>query len=205
MSELFEDANEGALAAVVSALDDGGLVVFPTDTVYGVAARPEFAEATASLFEAKARPRDLTLPVLVSDPSELDAIGVTAERAGLLAERFWPGALTIVLARTERSRLWDLGKETETIAVRMPDHPVALEVLRRTGPLATTSANRSGEPDPRDCDGVRAALGDAVSVYLCAGPLPNGTASTVVSLVSGEPEVLREGPIRADEVLRTIR
>ena len=198
---VFTEPNEEALAATSSALDGGELVVFPTDTVYGVAARPELQGATNALFEAKRRPRGLTLPVLVGSRQDASSLGVVEARAEKLAERFWPGALTLVLPRTERSRFWDLGYERETIALRMPDHAVAREVLRRTGPLATTSANRSGEPTPSDCEGVRSALGDAVAVYLCAGRPPAGTASTVVDMTGSEARVLREGALATAQVL----
>lgn len=198
---VFAVADEAALDAARTALDGGRLVVFPTDTVYGVAARPDMQGATEALFEAKRRPRDLTLPVLVGDRGQMDPLAVVEGRAETLAERFWPGALTLVLPRTERSRGWNLGAASESIAVRMPDHAVALEVLRRCGPLATTSANRSGEPTPPDCDGVRSALGDAAAVYLCAGPPPAGTASTVVDLTGPEARVLREGALPSALVL----
>ena len=199
--KVFAEADEAALDAATSALDAGGLVVFPTDTVYGLAARPELQAATAALFEAKSRPRDLTIPVLVAAPDEMGSLAVVDGTAEKLAERFWPGALTIVLPRTERSRAWDLGAELGTVALRMPDHAVALEVLRRNGPLATTSANRSGEPTPADCEGARAALGGSVAVYLCAGPAPGGTASTIVDLTGSEPRVLREGALPSTQVL----
>ncbi|MGH2692440.1 MAG: L-threonylcarbamoyladenylate synthase [Actinomycetota bacterium] len=200
-AQVFHDADEVALVAAAGALEGGELVVFPTDTVYGVAARPELRAATAALFEAKRRPRDLTIPVLVAGPEQMAALAVADGRAEMLAERFWPGSLTIVLPRTERSGAWDLGAELGTIALRMPDHPVALEVLRRSGPLATTSANRSGEPTPPDCEGVRAALAGSVAVYLCAGPAPAGTVSTMVDLTAGEPRVLREGALPGSDVL----
>jgi tRNA threonylcarbamoyl adenosine modification protein (Sua5/YciO/YrdC/YwlC family) len=201
---VFLESDELAMSAATEALDRGGLVVFPTDTVYGVAARPDVSAATSAVFEAKSRPRDLTLPVLVSGLEAARPIAAIDERAASLAGRFWPGALTIVLPRTEVSLRWDLGATHESVAVRMPDHPVALGLLRRSGPLATTSANRSGEATPPDCDGVRAALGDSVDVYLCAGPMPAGTASTVVDLTGAEPRVLREGALAVADVLAAL-
>jgi len=198
---VFLEPGELAMSAATEALDRGGLVAFPTDTVFGVAARPDVGAATSAVFDAKSRPRDLTLPVLVSSLEAARGIAVVDRRAASLAERFWPGALTIVLPRTEVSMRWDLGSTHESIALRMPDHPVALDLLRRGGPLATTSANRSGEATPLDCEGVRAALGDSVAVYLCAGPMPAGTASTVVDLTGAELRVLREGALAAADVL----
>jgi tRNA threonylcarbamoyl adenosine modification protein (Sua5/YciO/YrdC/YwlC family) len=201
---VFDEANEAGVASAVEALDRGQLVVFPTDTVYGLAARPERSEGTRAVFAAKDRPRDLTLPVLVADADGAGRLAAEDPRARTLIEQFWPGALTLVLPRSEQSREWDLGAELDTIALRMPDHPVALSILRRSGPLAVTSANRSGEPTPNDCEGVRSMLGDSVAVYLCAGPLPGGTASTVVDLASGEPRVLREGALPAERVLAAL-
>ncbi len=198
---VFHDAGEAAIVGALGALEAGGLVVFPTDTVYGVAARPDVPAATSAVFEAKSRPRDLTLPVLVADPVHAGRVAALDERASSVAERFWPGALTLVLPRTGASLGWDLGAERETIAVRVPNHPLALELLGRAGPLATTSANRSGEETPADCEGVRAALGAAVAVYLCGGSPPGGTASTVVDLTGDEPRLLRQGSIPFAEVL----
>jgi L-threonylcarbamoyladenylate synthase len=188
-------------AAAVEALARGELVVLPTDTVYGLAARPELPEATARLFEAKGRSRDLTLPVLVADRDGAGLAGSLDERALLLAERFWPGPLTLVVERTEASAGWDLGDDRGTIGLRVPDHDRTRALLAETGPLAVTSANRSGEPTPPDCDGVRAVLWDAVTVYVCDDPRPAGPPSTVLDLAGPKPTVLREGVLRAEEIL----
>jgi L-threonylcarbamoyladenylate synthase len=179
--------------------------VFPTETVFGVAARPDVPDATGRLFEAKRRPRGLTLPVLAADGVSAWSVGAVSRVARRLGARFWPGALTLVLPRTDRSAPWDLGEDEETVGVRVPDHPTAGELLARAGPLAATSANRSGEPTPGDCDGVRRALGNAVDVYLCGGPPPAGTASTVVAVRDGEWSVLRPGAIREDEIAEVLR
>jgi L-threonylcarbamoyladenylate synthase len=187
------------LQDAAASLDRGDLVVIPTDTVYGLAARPEVRGATAKVFEAKRRPRDLTLPVLVASVAEAGAIARMDARARALAALFWPGPLTIVLARGDRAAAWDLGEERETVGIRLPDHPVALSLLRITGPLAVTSANRSGEPTPPDCDGVRLALGPAVAVYLCAGRC-TGAPSTVVDLSGPQPRVTRPGAVGIDDI-----
>lgn len=182
----------------------GEAVVLPTDTVYGIATRPDDASATARLFSAKGRPLDLDLPVLVPSAGAARRIAVFDERASVLATRFWAGPLTVVLSRTNVSRDWELGRDGGTIGVRMPHHPLALAVLARTGPLAVTSANRSGEATPATCDGVRDVFGDAVAVYLCdASPL-DGAPSTVVDLAHGEARVLRVGAVREDDVLAAI-
>ena len=179
----------------VEALGRGALVVLPTDTVYGLAARPDVGGATERLFEAKARPRSLTLPVLVPDVASARSIArfdATADRA---ATAWWPGAVTLVLPRTERSLVWDLGEERRTVGVRVPDEPLALELLRRAGPLAVTSANRSGEPPAQTCEGLVEAFGDRVEVYLCRDVPLVGTASTVIDLTSSPPRVVRDGAL----------
>lgn len=185
----------------VAALRRGGLVVLPTDTVHGIAARPDDPDATSRLFAAKARPRDLELPVLVADLATAERIAEVDDRARTLAARHWPGPLTLVLPRRAASAAWDLGGDPTTVGIRVPRHPLALAVLAVAGPLAVTSANRSGEPTPADCDAIAAVFGDAVDVYLCdAGPL-GGLPSTVLDLAHGAPRVLREGGIAGDDLL----
>jgi tRNA threonylcarbamoyl adenosine modification protein (Sua5/YciO/YrdC/YwlC family) len=182
-----EEAAEAALR--------GLLVVLPTDTVYGIGTRPDDPDATARVFEAKGRPRDLELPVLAPDLAAARTIAAMDARSETLVRRFWPGPLTVVLPRTVASRGWDLGGDPTTIGVRLPRHPLALAVLERTGPLAVTSANRSGSPTPGTCEAIAELFGDAVAVYLCAdGPL-EGRPSTVVDLAHGGPTVIRAGAI----------
>jgi L-threonylcarbamoyladenylate synthase len=197
--DLSGPPSEEALAAAESALAVGSLVVLPTDTVYGVAARPDVPAATDRVFEAKQRPRGLILPVLVADLVAGQTTAVFDQRAHLLATGFWPGGVTLVLPRTPAARTWDLGEETETVGVRVPADDVALHLLERTGPLAVTSANRSGEPTPHDCEGVRAGLGGSVAVYLCAGRR-SGQPSTVVDLTGPDMKVLRHGVVPAEDL-----
>jgi tRNA threonylcarbamoyl adenosine modification protein (Sua5/YciO/YrdC/YwlC family) len=178
----------------------GELVVLPTDTVYGLGTRPDDASATARLFEAKGRPPELELPVLVPTPAAARAIADVDARAEALMVRFWAGPLTIVLPRADASRPWSLGGDEGTIGVRMPHHPLALAVLARTGPLAVTSANRSGRPTPATCDGVARVFGASVAVYLCDERPLEGAASTVVDLASSEVRVLRRGTVDEAEV-----
>lgn len=201
MPEVFgPDRLEEALAAAERALAAGGCVVVPTDTVYGLAARPDVPEATRRVFALKRRPRGLTLPVLVATAEEAARVATMDGRAWALAERFWPGPLTLVLPRAEPALSWDLGEEGATVGVRVPADPVAAALLSRTGPLAVTSANRSGEPTPATCEGVRRALGDGVAVYVGAAVPLAGAASTVVDLVGREPRVLRRGALPPEEV-----
>ncbi|HKX24756.1 MAG TPA: L-threonylcarbamoyladenylate synthase, partial [Actinomycetota bacterium] len=163
----------------------------------------DISGATSNLFEAKRRPRDLTLPVLNAELREAESVAAFDDRARLLATRFWPGGVTIVLPRTPAARVWDLGGEVETVGVRIPAHDIALAILERTGPLAVTSANLSGQPTPPDCEGVRRALGEAVAVYLCAGECA-GTPSTVVDVTGPTVRIMREGAVRAADIMAAL-
>ena len=188
------------IADAVAAVRSGRLIVFPTDTVYGIGTVPYDATATARLFDAKHRPRDLTLPVLTPTLEAARAVARFDDRAERLAAALWPGALTLVLPRTDASTGWDLGGDGETIGVRVPSHPLALAVLAAAGPLATTSANRSGEPPAVTCDELHAAFGDGVAVYLCQEQPLSGAASTVVDLTHQDVRVLRAGGVDAGRI-----
>jgi len=187
--------DDEAVDAAVAAVRRGELVVLPTDTVYGIGARPDDAAATAAIFEAKGRPRDLTLPVLAATAEEARRAAVFDGRAARLAATYWPGPLTLVLPRTAHSRGWDLGGDGVSIGVRVPDQPIALELLRRTGPLAVTSANRSGEPPAEDLAALTSTFGDRVTVYLTTDEPLVGSASTIVGLLGPEPSILRRGDV----------
>jgi L-threonylcarbamoyladenylate synthase len=175
----------------------GELVVFPTDTVYGIGTRPDDPTATTRVFDAKGRPRELELPILVVSLAQAREVAAFDQRADDLATRLWPGALTLVLPRTPASRSFDLGGDLATIGVRMPHHPLALALLARTGPLAVTSANRSGQPTPVDCGDLERVFGDRVAVYLCGDRPMAGPPSTVVDLAHGPLRVLRAGALPA--------
>lgn len=183
---------------LIAALGSGVPVVIPTDTVYGVAVVLAAAGAVQKLFDLKGRPADKTVPVLGPDIPALRRVVDLDPRAELLAKRFWPGPLTLVLPRA-RGFTTDLGGgATGGVAVRIPAHDVALSVLRASGPLAVTSANRSGEPPATTIDEARAYLGAGVGAFLDGG-VCNGTPSSVVSLLDGI-EILREGPISLAEI-----
>jgi len=184
----------------VSAALRGDLIVMPTDTVYGLGTRPDLPAATASLFAAKGRPRDLELPVLVASTASASDVAVMDERAARLASELWPGALTLVLPRSPQSASWDLGGDPATIGVRVPRHLLALSVLGGAGALAVTSANRSGTPPASTCTELVDVFGDAVSVYLCEDVAHPGRASTVLDLAHGAPRVLREGDVREADI-----
>lgn len=212
MSEIVEvdlaDPRQVVRAArpAAEALRTGGLVVLPTETVYGIACRPDDPAATSRLFEAKRRPRGLNLPVLAATAVEALALGDAPEEASVLAGAFWPGPLTMVLRRSDASAGWDLGDERETVGVRVPDLLLARAVLERTGPLGVTSANRSGEPPAPDRAALLEAFGDSVSVYLIARDEPRaGAPSTVVDLTDlPRARILRAGDVsraRIEEAL----
>jgi len=192
MSDVVAEAAAAALG--------GALVVLPTDTVYGIGTRPDDPSATGRVFAAKGRPRDLELPVLVASLVSAASVAVFDGRARALAERFWPGPLTIVLPRSTGSTAWDLGGDRATVGVRQPRHRLALAVLERAGPLAVTSANRSGSPPALTCDELEATFGDLVEVYLCEEAPLVGAPSTVVDLAHGAAEILREGAVPGNDV-----
>jgi len=193
---------------VTSVLDDAldelraeRAVVIPTDTVYGIAALPSSAAAVRAVFAAKGRPDDKALPVLGASVDDLCRVALFDDRARALARTFWPGPLTIVLPRVSGFDT-DLGGDGETVAVRIPRCAPALALLERSGPLAVTSANRSGEPPAGTVAEARAALAPAVRVYLDGGTL-TGTPSTIVSLAR-DPAILREGSLPSGEVLSAL-
>jgi tRNA threonylcarbamoyl adenosine modification protein (Sua5/YciO/YrdC/YwlC family) len=188
------------IADAVAAVRSGRLIVFPTDTVYGIGTMPQDAAAITRLFEAKDRPRDLTLPVLTASLDAARALARFDDRAERLAAALWPGALTLVLPRTDAIGGWDLGGDGRTIGVRVPSHPLALAVLAAAGPLATTSANRSGDPPAESCDELHATFGDRVAVYLCQEQPLSGSASTVVDLSHQDARVLRAGGVDAGRI-----
>jgi L-threonylcarbamoyladenylate synthase len=181
----------------------GELVVLPTDTVYGIGTDAFSPVAIAGLLAAKGRGRDMPVPVLVGSPRTLDGIatGLT-QTARELVEAFWPGGLTLV-ATAQPSLRWDLGDTGGTVAVRMPLHPVALELLRATGPMGVSSANKSGRPAPATCDEAVEQLGESVSIYLDGGPSGDPLASTIVDVTDVVPRVQRLGAIGLD-VLREV-
>ena len=188
------------IADAVAAVRSGRLIVFPTDTVYGIGTMPQDAAAITRLFEAKDRPRDLMLPVLTDSLDAARALARFDDRAERLVAALWPGALTLVLPRTDASAGWDLGGDGRTIGVRVPSHPLALAVLAAAGPLAITSANRSGDPPAVSCDELHATFGDRVAVYLCQEQPLSGSASTVVDLSQQGARVLRAGGVDAERI-----
>ena len=185
------------LREAVAAVRRGELVVLPTDTVYGIGADAFAPAAVARLLEAKGLGRNMPSPVLVGSLADLDAlVDDLPQVARELVAAFWPGGLTVV-ARHKPSLAWDLGDTSGTVAVRMPDHPVALDLLRATGPLAVSSANLTGKPSPQDCGSAQGMLGDAVAVYLDGGPTEAAVPSSIVDVTGKVPVLVRAGAISA--------
>jgi tRNA threonylcarbamoyl adenosine modification protein (Sua5/YciO/YrdC/YwlC family) len=200
-----ESQREEGLQEAARSVQRGRLVVLPTDTVYGIGVDAFDPEGVQRLLDAKGRGRDMPPPVLISTATTLDALAtdVPGWARGLM-EHYWPGPLTLV-CRQQSSLRWDLGETRGTVAVRMPDDSGALDLLGRTGPLAVSSANLSGQPAATTADEAVAMLGEAVEVVLDGGPSRGSLASTIVDCTGAVPRVLREGAIPAgelDEVLR---
>jgi L-threonylcarbamoyladenylate synthase len=188
-----EEEREDGLADASRAVQRGRLVILPTDTVYGVGADAFDPEAVQRLLEAKGRGRQMPPPVLVSAKSTVEALAIgIPEWASALVQELWPGPLTLVL-RQQPSLQWDLGETRGTVAVRMPDHKVALELLARTGPLAVSSANRTGLPAATDAEAAEEMLGEEVRVILDAGPTPGPSPSTIIDCTGERGRVLRQG------------
>lgn len=202
MNTITIDAQEAeAIPQAVNVLAAGGLVMFPTDTVYGVAARADQPKAIAKLFAAKGRSLDKAIPLLVSSEDQVGAVTAEVpEVARRLIARFWPGGLTLVMQRARH--LPDiLCAGGSTVAVRMPDHPLALALLNAAGgALATTSANDSGDPPALTATEAFEALGGKVELLIDGGRVPGGVASTVLDVTQHPPRVLRPGPLSASEL-----
>ncbi|MFJ9039589.1 L-threonylcarbamoyladenylate synthase [Streptomyces sp. NPDC102406] len=200
------DATDRAtgLREAASAVRRGELVVLPTDTVYGIGADAFTAEAVGDLLEAKGRGRNMPSPVLIGSPNTLHGLVTDfSEMAWELVDAFWPGALTIV-AKHQPSLQWDLGETRGTVAVRMPLHPVAIELLTEVGPMAVSSANLTGHRAPEDCDAAQEMLGDSVSVYLDGGPTPGIVPSSIVDVTGKVPVLLRAGALSAEELRKVV-
>ncbi|MDU6151645.1 MAG: L-threonylcarbamoyladenylate synthase [Actinomyces urogenitalis] len=215
------DVNEDrTLSTVVAHVRDGGLVIIPTDTVYGIGTLASDAAAVARLLAAKGRGRQMPPPVLVAGPDQLDGVvGALPPAAQALMEAFWPGALTIILDAAPDLG-WDLGETGGTIAVRMPDHPLALELLRATGPMAVTSANHTGQPPATDAASARVAFPGHVReagspgagspdrsegdiLLLDGGATPGPVPSTIVSLAGDHaysPRIIRDGVLSLSQL-----
>jgi L-threonylcarbamoyladenylate synthase len=199
-----DEEREAAIEAASLAVQRGELVVLPTDTVYGVGADAFDPAAVRGLLAAKGRGREMPPPVLISAATTIDALAVRIPAyARALVEAFWPGPLTLV-CHQQSSLQWDLGDTRGTVAVRMPDHEVARELLERTGPLAVSSANRTGLPAATDADQAEEMLGDEVAVIVDAGQSPGGEASTIVDVTGDQGRVLRRGALSLEQLNKVL-
>jgi L-threonylcarbamoyladenylate synthase len=194
------DTRREGLAAAASAVRAGQLVVLPTDTVYGLGCDAFNTEAVRALLAAKGRGTSMPASVLVGSWHTIDGLVNTVPKAARdLIEAFWPGGLSLVLTHAP-SLAWELGDTRGTVMLRMPLHPVALELLREVGPMAQSSANRSGSPPATTVAQAQVQLGAAVPVYLDGGPSGDAVASTIVDLTDVSPRILREGAVAASAV-----
>ena len=198
-TEILSAQNPAMLAQALAVLNKGGLVAFPTDTVYGVGALAFDGMAVGSIYVAKDRPVEKAIPVLIGETADLAK--VTLEVPGVavrLAARFWPGPLTLVVPK--HPDLPETVSTSPTVGVRVPDHNVARALLSAAGPMAVTSANLSGQPSPSTAQEVFAQLGERIALIIDGGKTPGGVPSTVVDCSGAEPLILRAGPILEDEI-----
>lgn len=194
------DQRAAGLTDAASAVRKGELVVLPTDTVYGIGADAFTPSAVTALLEAKGRGRDMPPPVLVGTVRAANALVEDLGPYGQdLIDAFWPGPLTLV-CKANRSLSWDLGDTKGTVALRMPLHPVALDLLKETGPMAVSSANRSGAPAATTASDAEQQLGDSVTVYLDGGACADNTPSTIIDLTTAVPRLLRKGAIPVEKL-----
>jgi len=189
-----------SIDAAVHAVERGGAVVFPTDTLYGIGCDAFQPEAVEAILAAKGRGREMPPPVLIPAAGTVDGIARDVPDAvRTLMDAFWPGPLTIIV-HAQPSLTWDLGETGGTVAVRVPEHPVALALLLRTGPMAVTSANRTGGPPATTVEGAEWQLGSSVAVYLDGGTTPIGQPSTIIDATNAKLRVVREGALHRDEI-----
>jgi L-threonylcarbamoyladenylate synthase len=189
-----------AVMRALALLKKGKLVAFPTDTVYGLGASAFNGQAIEEIYIAKSRPVEKSIPILIGEKQDLEQVAVEIpELARKLADRFWPGPLTLVVPK--RADLPRQVSSTAAVGVRMPDHPFALNLLHRAGPMAVSSANLSGQDSPTTAEEVMDQLSGRISLILDGGRTPGGIPSTVVDCLGAEVAILREGPISRDQIL----
>jgi len=200
-TEILSASSVNAIPRALEILKAGGLVAFPTDTVYGVGALVFNGKAVESIYTAKDRPIEKAIPVLIGDSDDLENVGIDIpETARRLVARFWPGPLTILVPK--RADLPESVSATSTVGVRLPDHEVARALLGATGPMAVTSANISGGQSPVTAQEVYEQLKGRIDLIIDGGKTPGGIPSTLVDCTAADLKVLREGPISL-EALRS--
>jgi L-threonylcarbamoyladenylate synthase len=198
-TEILSAASSDVITRALEILRGGGLVAFPTDTVYGVGALAFDGKAVESIYTAKDRFHEKAIPVLIGDIDDLDKIAMDVPSlVQMLASRFWPGPLTILVPK--KPGLPESVSATSTIGVRVPYHEVARALLRAAGPMAVTSANLSGQASPTTAEEVLAQLGGRIKLIIDGGKTPGGAPSTLVDCTGDEIKILREGPITKKEL-----
>ena len=202
-TEILSASSNETLPRALAVLKAGGLVAFPTDTVYGVGALAFDGDAVESIYVAKDRPLEKAIPVLIGDIEDITQAGTEVpQTAFLLAFRFWPGPLTILIPK--RPDLPESVSATSTVGVRVPNHPIARALLRAAGPMAVTSANISGGQSPVTAEEVFEQLGGRIPLIIDGGKTPGGVPSTLVDCTVPELKVLREGPIPYVQLLTAL-
>ncbi len=191
------------IQVALNILQSGGLVAFPTDTVYGVGTLAFNGKAVESIYMAKDRPIEKAIPILIGDADDLTRIASSVpDMAKKFSARFWPGPLTLIVPKLPT--LPEAVSATDTVAARVPDHQVARTLLRAAGPMAVTSANISGQPSPITADEVFTQLSGRIALIIDGGRTPGGVPSTLVDCTGTKPIILREGPISLQELLSAI-
>jgi L-threonylcarbamoyladenylate synthase len=202
-TEILPASSAAAIPHAYQVLQKGGLVAFPTDTVYGVGALAFDGKAIESIYAAKDRPAEKAIPILIGDAEDLEKVAVDIPAAARqLAARFWPGPLTILVPK--RLDLPEAVSATSTVGVRVPDHEVARALLRMAGPMAVTSANISGAQSPITAEEVYEQLGGRIPLIIDGGKTPGGIPSTLVDCTIQGLKVLREGPISLEDLRSTL-
>jgi L-threonylcarbamoyladenylate synthase len=202
-TEIISASASNAITRALETLLSGGLVAFPTDTVYGVGSLAFDQQAIESIYLAKDRPVEKAIPVLIGDNQDLIQVAEAVPMLALkLIERFWPGPLTVLVPK--KPTLPEAISATSTVGVRVPDHEVARALLRHTGPLAVTSANISGQSSPVTAQDVLAQLGGRIALIVDGGNTPGGIPSTLVDCTGEEIQLLREGPISKEQLLNAV-
>lgn len=201
-TQLLSSTDPQTIPLAIDILRRGGLVAFPTDTIYGVGSLAFDQAAIESIYVAKDRPLEKAIPILIGDVDDLEKVAVDIPPlARRLADRFWPGPLTIILPK--HHSLPPAVSATSTVGVRIPDHPVTRALLRAAGPMAVTSANLSGRESPRSAGDVMSQLQGRIPLVVDGGETPGGVASTVVDVTGAEPVIVRAGPVTLDQIKAT--